>query len=87
MIWKTKIQEYQSAWQWKNCVIFSMAMAARALSLVLFFFCLKSLALEGIGQYLTLLSGEGKPEKVIKGPIPERYFERYTLQKEFCENV
>ena len=81
MIWKTKIQEYQSAWQWKICVIFSMAMAARALSLVLFLACLKSLALEGIGQYLTFLSGEGKPEKVIKGPIPEIYFERYTLGK------
>ena len=56
-------------------------MAARALSLVLFLVCLKSLALEGIGQYLTFLSGEVKPEKVIKGPIPERYFERYTLGK------
>ena len=56
-------------------------MAARALSLVLFLVCLKSLALEGIGQYLTLLSGEGKPEKVIKRPIPEIYFERYTLGK------
>ena len=81
MICKTSIQEYQSPWQWKICVIFSMAMAPRALSLVVFLFCLKSLALEGIGQYLTFFSGEGKPEKVIKGPIPERYIEKYTLGK------